>query len=513
MIRAVNRVTDFYTPEEAWDELAEERSKYIRVHKAAYSGDHMELASTALAGSFWARTGNAKIHVPLAADIAAASADLLFGNPPRCRVYDDESQDVEEEKQTRLDEILRNNGFESLVQEAAEKAAVDGDIYLKCSWDVNEPFPYITFVSGYDAIPEYRFGRLQCVHFFTVIRIERLTGVYWRLYERYEQGKILSAVYRGDSGSLGAVAAGLYDKLGIEPEKVVPGDGMLAAHIPNIKPSRVRFSNYGRSEFEGMRDMMDALDEVYSSWLRDIRLAKSRLLVPAEFLRKRQVSPDGTGNNDGLFSDNRFTWEFDEDVETLVALDVTDADQMQITPSQFAIRAQEHAATAEALIRNIISMCGYSPQTFGLDINGQASSGTALLIREKKSFAMRSKKLNYWSAPLEGFLTAILHLDGALFHQGNVHEADRVIVEFPDAMSTDISTVASAVQMMHAAAAISTETAIKMLHPDWEAGQVTEETEKVMREFGIGNPEAIAGFGDYEIPQTEEPTEQDEQKE
>lgn len=506
----MDRLTDFYSPEEAWDELAAERSKYIRVHKAAYSGDHFELAATAQPGSFWARNGKAKIHVPLAADIAAASADLLFGNPPRCRVYDDETEDVEEEKQARLDQILRYNGFESLVQEAAEKDAVIGDVYLKASWDAKEPYPYITSPSGDEALPEYRFGRLQCVHFFTVIRIERLTGVYWRLYERYERGKIISAVYRGDYGSLGSEVSGMYDELGIVPEKTVPGDGMLAAHIPNIKPSRVRFANYGRSEFEGMRDMLDALDEVYSSWLRDIRLAKSRLLVPAEFLRKRQVGADGTGNNDAMFSENRFTWEFDEDVETLVALDVTDADQMQITPSQFAIRAAEHAATAEALIRNIISMCGYSPQTFGLDINGQASSGTALLIREKKSFAMRSKKLNYWSAPLESFLTSVLHLDGALFG-GDVHETDRVIVEFPDAMSTDISTVANAVQMMHAAQAISTETAIKMLHPDWEQGQIQEETEKVMQEFGTGNPEAIASLGDLETP--ESPAETDEQAE
>lgn len=488
----MNGLTEFYTPAEAWDELMAERSTYIRVHKAAYSGSHEELASTAMSGSFWARTGKAKVHVPLAADIASASADLLFGNPPRCRVYDDLTEDVEEEKQTRLDMILRNNGFESLVQEAAEENAVTGDVYLKGNWNDRESdTPYITFVSGDDAIPEYRFGRLQCVHFFTTIRIERKTGVHWRLYERYEKGRITSAVYRGDEGTLGSEVSNMLDDLGLVPEKTVPGDVMLATHIPNIKPSRVRFENYGRSEFEGMRDMLDSLDEVYSSWMRDIRLAKSRLLVPAEYLRKR---PNGN-----LFSDNRFTWEFDEDVETLVALDITDMDKMQITPSQFAIRAAEHAATAEALIRNIISMCGYSPQTFGLDIDGQASSGTALLIREKKSFSLRAKKLNYWSQPLEAFLTAVLQLDGAVYHTG-MHESDRVIVEFPEAMSTDISTVAGAVQMMHNAQAISTRTAIKMLHPDWEEGQIDEETEKAMLEFGTADPMAVARFGDLEAP-------------
>lgn len=489
----MNGLTEFYTPSEAWDELMDERSEYIRAVQAAYSGNHYELAATAVEGSFWARNGKAKIHVPLAADIAAASADLLFGNAPRCHVYDDESDDLEEEKQDRLDLILRSNRFESIIQEAAEKCAVTGDVFLKCNWDAQKcEWPYINYVGGDHALPEYRFGQLQCVHFFTVIRIERKTGVYWRLYERYEHGKIISGVYRGDSGTLGAENTPAETELGIETEKTIPGGLMLAAHIPNMKPSRVRYEDYGRSEFEGMRDMLDALDEVYSSWLRDIRLAKSRLIVPAEFLRKRE-----SGN---LFTDNRFTWEFDEDVETLVALDVTDADQIQITPSQFAIRAQEHAATAEALIRNIISMCGYSPQTFGLDITGQASSGTALLIREKKSFSMRAKKLNFWSQPLEAFLTAVVQLDGAVYHTMAVHPDDRVIVDFPEAMSTDLSTVANAVKMMHDAMAVSTETAVKMLHPDWEQGQIKEEAEKAMKEYGTGSPDAVAGFGDYEEP-------------
>lgn len=508
----MNGLTNFYAPNEAWDELADERSKYMRQYQAAYSGDHLELAATAYAGSFWARNGKARIHVPLAADIAAASADLLFGNPPRCRIYDDQKENVEEEKQNRLDAILRYNGFESLVQEAAEEAAVTGDVFLKCNWDDKRAeYPYITFVSGDEAIAEYRFGRLLCVHFFTVIRIERETGVYWRLYERYEEGRIISAVYVGDTGSLGSEWTGAMDELGIVPEKIVPGRVMLAAHIPNIRPSRVRFASYGRSEFEGMRDMMDSLDEVYSSWMRDVRLAKARLLVPAEFLRKRRVSQDGTGNNDQLFTESRFTWEFDEDVETLVALDVTDADQMQITPSQFAIRAEEHAKTAEALIRNIISMCGYSPQTFGLDIEGQASSGTALLIREKKSFSMRAKKLNYWSAPLENFLTAVLQLDAAVYHTPNVHEADRVIVDFPDAMSTDLSTVANAVKLMRDAQTVSVKTAVRMLHPDWEQGQIDEETEHVMQEFGTADPKAIIEAGDlHKLPEAREDQEDED---
>ena len=55
-----------------------------------------QLAATAAHGSFWQRSGKAKVHVPLAADIVAASADLLFGNTPRCKVYDERRDNVED---------------------------------------------------------------------------------------------------------------------------------------------------------------------------------------------------------------------------------------------------------------------------------------------------------------------------------------------------------------------------------------------------------------------------------
>ena len=506
----MSELTEFFTPLEAWDELTAVRGEYVRKHWAAYSGLHKELAATAISGSFWKRRSKAKVHVPLAADIAAVSANMLFGNAPRCRIYDDAQKDNQKcrksSQQERLDRILQENIFESLIQEAAEAAAACGDVYLKSNWDTDKlDYPSILYVDGRDAVPEYRFGRLVCVHFFTEIKTDRKSGKKWRLYERYEPGMILSAVFVGDAGTLGTESPDAMKAYGIEPEVTVPGGGMMAVHIPNVKPSRIRKREYGRSEFEGMRDLLDELDETFSSWFRDIRLAKSRLIVPAEYLRKRE-------NQNNMFSDNRYIWEFDEDVETLVALDIANDKDMKITPSQFEIRAEQHAKTADALIRNIISMCGYSPQSFGLDIEGQAASGTALLIREKKSFSNRSKKLNYWSMPLERFLTGVLQLDSELYHEGDIHSTDRVIVEFPDCMSTDITTMAGAVKMLHDAQAVSTYVKVKMAHPEWEEGEVQEEVNRILQEFGVADPMAIARAGELEDPKLNPKRDQEDQE-
>ena len=119
----------------------------------------------------------------------------------------------------------------------------------------------------------------------------------------------------------------------------------------------------GRSDYDNLRDLMDALDESYSSWMRDIRLAKARLIVPAQFLRRKPEEMFGDSMN------RPPTFEFDEDVETLVALDTQsgslggDGESNKITPSQFSIRADEHQKTCVALVREIVTGAGYSPST------------------------------------------------------------------------------------------------------------------------------------------------------
>lgn len=490
----MKEILDLYTPEEAWEALRVRRLKYYRRHAAVYSGDHRELAATGTTDSFWRRAGKAKIHVPIAADIASTSADLLFSEVPRFSCFDEKKEDNEADKQIRLDTIIAGNDLASKLHEAAESAAALGDVFLKVNYDkALYPFPVISVAQADEALPEYRGGVLQCVHFFTTIRIEEKTRVFWRVYEKYTPGKIEMAIYKGAFALLGERQQdAAVEELGYTPLVTTPVPRMLlAAHVPNMKPNRFfRAQDMGRSDFEGLRDMLDALDETFSSWLRDIRLAKSRLIVPAEYLRR---------DPSDLFRDGEYKFEFDEDVETLVALDFdTDKTGTQaITPSQFAIRASEHSATAETLIRNIISLAGYSPQTFGLDIQGLAQSGTALHIREKKSFNTRGKKENYWKSPLEKLMTAVLHLDAALYGSRNVHPEDRVRVAFADSMANDTATIAATVESLHRAQCISAETGVRMLHPDWTEKQVAAEVARIMDEYGIGTSPSLDA-GDYE---------------
>lgn len=468
---------EFLTPEDAWDALIEYKQKYYRKYIAAYSGDRRELNATSDRGMFWQRQGKCKVHVPVAADIAATSADLLFSEEPSFVCYDEETEDNESKQQKRLDELVDNNNLHGKLNEAAESCAVLGDIFLKLNWWKDEiEYPVITVAQGDSAWAEFVLGVLKCIHFFSIVKRDTKKNKVYRVYERYEPGKITMAIYQGDENRLGTdMGDAALAEYGFAREIIPPVQDMLAVHIPNIKPNRrYRDGNLGRSDFDELRNLMDSLDETYSSWMRDIRLAKARTIVPAEYLkRKPQEMLDGLAQS--------ASWEFDTDVESYVAMDIRNPDGTVpgITMQQFAIRSAEHAATCTDILRNIYAIAGYSPQSFGLDIDGMAQSGTALHIREKKSFNTRGKKETYWKSPLESIMTAMVHLDNALWPEKGSDADDQVKVRFADSMANDISTMSSAVQMLRSANAASTEVTVQMLHPDWTKKQIAEEVERL----------------------------------
>lgn len=315
-----------------------------------------------------------------------------------------------------------------------------------------------------------------------------------RAYELYEPKRISTRLYRGTLDSLGTqMSDDEVQRLGIEPEVSTGTDEILAVHVPNIKPNRMfRGSYMGRSDYDNLRDLMDALDESYSSWMRDIRLAKARLIVPAQFLRRKPEELFGDSMN------RPPTFEFDEDVETLVALDTQggtlggDGESNKITPSQFSIRADEHQKTCVALVREIVTGAGYSPQTFGIDIEGMAQSGTALRIREKKSYSTCAKKQTYWQDTLEGLLTAMLHLDARLYPNKGSTQEIHVHVRFPDIFASDMATTSSTIEMINRAQSASVQTKVRMLHPDWDEAQVAAEVKLIYEENGIGMDEPDA---------------------
>lgn len=471
-------------PPENWRRVYEKYAEWA----AWYSGDPNQIAAVHSAmvytptprGKHWAKDVQEErrtmIHVPIAGDIATVSADLLFSEAPEIRIpeaHEERAGSDAIQAQERLDEIIHANGLHNRLLEAGESGAALGGVFLKVNWDREEfKYPILSIAQADNAVPEFRWGFLTAVTFWK--EIEEDGDTVWRLLERHEKGVILTGLYKGTRDTLGVRVPLTYrsDTKNEEDEIRTNIDDIVVRYVPNIRPNNLwRGSALGKSDYAGLEGLMDALDEVFTSWMRDIRLGQGRLIVPEYWLEKR--------------SDGSIGFDVDREVFTTLP-GVAPNQDVGITASQFEIRTEQHRQTALDLLDRIISRAGYSPQTFGLKIEGRAESGTALNIRERKSFVTKAKKERYWKPAIEDILRIMLHIDREFL--GSRVTVFRPSVAIQDSIQNDLNQTATAVEMLHRAEAASIWTKVRMVHPDWSVEQVEEEVQRIKEERGLTMP-------------------------
>jgi A118 family predicted phage portal protein len=305
------------------------------------------------------------------------------------------------------------------------------------------------------------------VTFWTELEVEETNknNKIYRLLETYEKGRIITELYEGVSDKLGKKIDlnSLEETQDIE-ELVQTPDALFAVYIPNAFPNRIARSSYqGRSDYLGVEGLMDSLDETFTSWQKDVKIAKGKILVPESFLMKN-----------GDFND-------DQDVFVKLAVDPIAESGKMITATQFDIRAEKFEKTAQNLLERIITSAGYSPQSFGLNIQGRAESGTALSLRERKSFATKNKKSQYWQSAIKKIIQLLILGYSEL--GGNDIELDsNVNVAISDGITNNLNEIASSVKILADALAASIETRVSLIHPEWTKKQIATEVQKIKDE-------------------------------
>ena len=214
----------------------------------------------------------ARLHIPLAGDIASTSSDLLFGESPAL-VVPDTKKPAEDPRQKRLDKIWEDGGVHAALLEAGEVCAAYGGVYLRAVWDPEvADHVLIDSVPPDAAAPELRSGRLVAVTFWRDMRVRGDDRV-WRHLERHEKGRLWHGLYASrEDGKLGqrmdlrghpetAPYAALVNAAGWVEHGA---KGLAVEYIPNMRPNRtLRGSPLGRSDYSGIEPVMDSLDEAW----------------------------------------------------------------------------------------------------------------------------------------------------------------------------------------------------------------------------------------------------------
>lgn len=429
-----------------------------------------------------------RLHVPLPADLAATAANLLFSEPPKLDHHDTAVM-------ARLEQLVED-GLHTTLLHAAEAASALGDVYLRPVLD-EDVFPdraFLAAVHADGAIPLIRWGRLVEVTFWSTLLVDGDTHV--RLLEHHEvvggAGRIVYAVHEGTSGHLGrpvpltehAAAAHLADLVDEEAAQQTGLDRLDVVRIANAGPQRqwrteAALKYLGRSDFDGNEQWFDALDEVWTSWMRDIRLARSRIIVPDFMLQSH-------GPGQGA------SWDAEREVFVQLNAMPGQTGTNPITAQQFAIRHLEHKASADAIVETALRHAGLSSQTLG-DEGDVAVTATEVQARERMSFTTRGNRVSgAWRPGIADAVELLLAVERAKW-EGRP-EPVKVNVEFGDSVSEAPETTARTLQLLAAAEAVSTETKVRMVHPDWDDQQVEVEVARIKRDAGGGqDPEVVIG--------------------
>jgi A118 family predicted phage portal protein len=469
-------------------------------------------------GRFWARIeaeerANA-VHLPVAGDLASTSANLLFSEAPIIN-YDPKAAGGD-----RIEMFIKENGLLNTLLEAAETAAAMSGVFLKLDVDPElVKIPLLSIISPLQAIPYFKRGRLWEVLFFRTVKESESQSTIWRLFElrRRVEGKlsIEYKLFKGTSDRVGReVEMNSIDEvssLGLEPITYAM-DGLACVYIPNMKPNRLMpGSPLGINDYSGAITLMDSLDFAWSSWMRDIEMGMAQVIVDEEILEKPQGGFVNQDSNKARF--NKFQRAF-------IKLNMSPwrmggENVKPIEPIQFEIRVDEHMKTCENLFLQIVSLCGYSPQTFGLvEYNRQSDSGTALRIRERKSLLTREKKSRYWQTGLWDLFQQMQQLDIAS-NLSSSYQIQEVDIELQDSVVNDEREQSETLRNLDQAKAISIYQKVKRLHPDWEDKDIEEEVKRILDEQGATRmpfeddldrlEKARAGLtGDEENPEVEE---------
>lgn len=462
----------------------------MQEHSAWYSGDaemianfysvevNKEFLSTPFSvtkESFWSRQirnqSETFVHVPVANDVCETSANLLFGESPIIRIGDLKENKVQ---QAMTEKMLTETGFFNKIIEAAETSAAMGGVYVKVAWDKDlSEFPIPVVWQADYAIPDFKFGMLREVIFWSIVKKEKDKSIVYRLLETYKKGSITLSLFKGSEERLGKEI----DLFAIEEtqgmEKVIDTDDLLlAVYVPNVLPNKMDRTSYlGRSDLLGIEGLMDSLDEIYTNWCREITLAQAKVLIPESYMKHMK---DGGKR-------------FNPDRTVYVELDIDPVNEKQnITPQQFEIRADEFEKSALNFLERIVTSAGYSPQSFGLSISGRAESGTALHLRERKTFSTKAKKEKYWEAAIKHLVFCMSFVYQKFLSGKDVDlNLDRN-VSFSDGVMNDVSEISKALTEIQTAVAASIDTKVRMLHADWDEDKIQQEVERIKEEHMVG---------------------------
>jgi len=396
------------------------------------------------------------IHSGMPSLISYSKARLLQSGGIKLKVEKNEIEDVNTTK--LLKAICKDNKIDSIIKNSITTESWGKRFAWKISSDVDiSEYPIIEMYKPFDYEANYKRGRLQSIIFKNHYEKDRNK---FELQETYGKGYIDYKLFMINDNKL--IEYPLSELIETAELKRVDFDKKIM--LANEKC-------LDKSDYCGIISEFDALDEAWSQWLDEIRLARSEVYVP-EMLMEKQVF-------------DKFRKNY-----TTLGTDMHENGENKITHVQPDIRSTEYANTAVKVTNNILVNVGLSPYTVGIDdAVGANASGDSLTKREMTSLRTRKEMIISWKEFLEETYTMVLIAYD--YFQNKLYTEYDVDAEFGKYISPTQSEVIDDTKKLKDSSIIDVEKALDDVYGDTITD---EEKTRIINSFNIISPQELDNF-------------------
>ena len=256
-------------------------------------------------------------------------------------------------------------------------------------------------------------------------------------------------------------------------------------------------SPLGMSIYGNSLETLHALDICFDSFVREFRLGKKRIIVPARAVRT--VTDPQTG---------KLCRYFDANDETYEALASDTPDDLKITDNSVEIRVEEHVAALNAFLSILCLQTGFSPGTFTFDQHQGLKTATEVVSEDSKTYKTIKTIQKQIKPAIEHLVRNII--DVAILYEMTddngtpisslVAPGYNVNITFDDGITQDRQTNINEGVMLVGAGLLSKFTF--MTDPKYGQGLTKEEAEaelaRIKAEQGAGRIDPLAIFNTAE---------------
>lgn len=156
-------------------------------------------------------------------------------------------------------------------------------------------------------------------------------------------------------------------------------------------------SPLGMSVYGNALETLHALDICYDSFVREFRLGKKRIIVPARAVRTVVDPQSGIARR-----------YFDPGDETYEALASDDPQDLKITDNSVELRVEEHVAALNAFLSILCLQVGFSASAFSFDQSDGLKTATEVVSENSKTYKTIKTIQNQLKPALEHMVRNII---------------------------------------------------------------------------------------------------------